>query len=155
MKKLILASVLLANSQMVLATNWVDAYASSKEHKEKTYVDYNSIQGYYFNSYDKTNYYVTAWVRKEYPVAQTLNNGKLYREEKSYWYVDCLNKKINVGESVYHTSTGKFVGSHKGYVSTYSSDNWGRIVPDSVGQAVANTICFYYYIKNNSNFKSD
>lgn len=148
MKKLILAGILLANSQMVLATNWVDTYASSKEHKEKNYVDYDSIQGYYFNSYDKTNYYVTAWVKHKYPVAQTLNNGKLYREETAYLYVDCLNKKISVGESVYHTSTGKLVGSQKGYVSTYSSDNWNRITPDTVGYGISVAICTYYQVKS-------
>lgn len=152
MKKFILASLILASSQMAVAVYWINAYAGSAEHKETTYIDLDSIQGFYFNSYDKNGYYVTAWVKKVYPTAQKLNNGKLYREEKSYWYVDCLNHKFTVEEAIYHTSKGKFVGSQKDYISKYSSDNWSRIVPDSVGHTISNAICIVYDVKTNPNY---
>lgn len=152
MKKLILASLILASSQMAMAVNWINAYSSSAEGNETTYIDFDSIQGYHFNNYDKTNYYVTSWVKKVYPTAQKLNNGKLYREEKSYWYVDCLNKKIILEESIYYTSTGKFVGNQKDYISKYSSDNWHRVAPDSVGHTISNVICIGYYVKTNPNY---
>lgn len=152
MKKLILVGLILVSSQMAVAVNWVNAYASSVDGNETTYVDLDSIQGFYFNSYDKSGYYVTAWVKKIYPTAQKLHNGKLYREEKSFWYVDCLNNKFNIEEAIYHTSTGRFVDSQKVYISKYSSDNWDRISPDSIGHSISNAICIGYNIKTNPNY---
>lgn len=147
MKKLILSSLLLASNQMAMAANWIPSQSSSTEHKETTHIDWDSIKGYYFNSYDKNNYYVNAWVKKNYPTAQKLTNGKLYREEKSFWYVDCLNQKMQISEAHFHTSTGKYVGSQSSYVYNYSSDNWIRIVPGSVGEMIAIDICQYYNFK--------
>lgn len=152
MKKLMLAGLILASSQMAMAVNWINAYSSSVEGNETTYVDFDSIQRFYFNSYDKTNYYVTAWVKKEYPTAQKLNNGKSYRQEKTYWYVDCLSHKYAIEQAVYHTSAGKLVDTQKDYVSTHSSGNWLRVVPDSVGHTISNAICIGYNVKTNPNY---
>lgn len=146
-QKFLFSLSLVMLSQSVIATNWVFSPASSTDSKETTYIDYDSITGYFFNNYDKTNFYVTAWVRKDYPTAQKLNNGKLFHQEKSFWYVDCLNSKIDVGDTIWQMNNGKLVGSSKGYVMTYSSDNWQRVVPDSIGQATAQSICSYYNIK--------
>lgn len=146
-QKLFFVLSLMLVSQFTSATNWLLSPASSIEYKETTYIDYDSVAGYFFNGYDKTNFYVTAWVRKDYPTAQKLNNGKLFRQEKSFWYVDCLNSKINVGDTIWQMNNGKLVGSSKGYVMTYSSDSWQRVVPDSIGQATAQSICSYYNIK--------
>ena len=137
MKKLILLSLLLASNQMAMAANWIPSQSSSVQHKETTHIDWDSIKGYYFNSYDKNNY----------STAQKLTNGKLYREEKSFWYVDCLNQKMQISESHFHTSTGEYVGSQTDYISNYSSSNWNRIVPGSVGETIATDICLYYNFK--------
>ena len=64
MKKLILLSLLLASNQMAIAANWIPSQSSSVQHKETTHIDWDSIKGYYFNSYDKNNYYVNAWVKR-------------------------------------------------------------------------------------------
>lgn len=147
MKKLILVGLFLTNSHIAISATWVPSQSSSVEHKETTHIDWDSIKGYYFNSYDKNSYYVNAWVKKNYPTAQKLTNSKLYREEKSFWHVDCLNQKMQISEVHFHTSTGKYVGSQNNYVSNYSSSNWNRIVPSSVGEMTAMDICQYYNFK--------
>lgn len=52
MKKLILASILLVSSQVAMAVNWVNSNVNSVIHNETNYIDFDSIQGYYFNGYD-------------------------------------------------------------------------------------------------------
>lgn len=92
MKKLILAGLILASGQMAMAANWVPTGVSSNINKETIEIDFDSISAYYFNSYDKSSYYVTAWIKMNYPTAQKLKDGKLYRQTKELWYVDCLGK---------------------------------------------------------------
>lgn len=149
MKKLILASLLLVNSPIVIAlpTYWIDINVSSIDYKEKTSIDYTNLNGYYFNNYDKNQYYVTTWVQIDYPIAKKLANGKLYRNEKSFWYVDCNNEKIAIGETAFYTSKGSFVGQSNNYVTTYSSSNWQRAIPNSVGHGIGDAICTYYQLK--------
>lgn len=93
MKKFILAGLLLASGQMALAANWMSTGVSSNG-KETYEVDYDSISAYHFNSYDKNSYYVTAWVKLDYPTAQKLKDGRLYRQAKGLLYVDCLGKRV-------------------------------------------------------------
>lgn len=117
MKKFILASLLLASGQMALAANWVSTGISSDVLKETIEVDYDSISAYHFNSYDKDSYYVTAWVKTDFPTAQELSTGKLFRQAKSLWYVDCLGKRVTWGDTVYYGSNGDVVGSIKKVMS--------------------------------------
>lgn len=142
-------TLLLASSQVVMALPplWIDINVTSIEGKEKTSIDYNNLNAYYFNSYDKNKYFVTAWVQQDYPVAQKLRNGKLYRNVKAFWYVDCNNEKIITGEMAFYTSAGKFVDRFDNYVSTYSSDNWQRAIPDSIGHGIGDAICTHYQLK--------
>lgn len=151
MKKFILASLLLASGQMALAANWVSTGISSDVRKETIEVDYDSISAYHFNSYDKDSYYVTAWVKKDFPTAQKLSTGKLYRQEKVLWYVDCLGKRVTWwGDTVYYGSNGNVVDSGRNYVNTHSSSNWDRVVPDTVGEYVSEFICGVYDTKSKS-----
>lgn len=153
MKKLILASVILASSQMAMAANWVPTGVSSNIDKETIEIDFDSISAYYFNSYDKSSYYVTAWIKMNYPTAQKLKDGKLYRQTKELWYVDCLGKRITWGDMAGYTSNGNLVWSDQNsYVSTYSSSNWNRVIPDTVGDGLAKFICLAYDIKTNPNY---
>lgn len=117
MKKFILAGLLLASGQMALAANWVSTGISSDVLKETIEVDYDSISAYHFNSYDKDSYYVTAWVKTDFPTAQELSTGKLFRQAKSLWYVDCLGKRVTWGDTVYYGSNGDVVGSIKKVMS--------------------------------------
>lgn len=152
MKKLALLALVVMMSSSALAVNWVDILVSSTENNEKTSVDLDSVQGYYFNGYNKDKYYVMAWVRREYPTVQKLRDGRSYQESKELWYVDCNTKKFKIGDVATYTKGGaKLVWSGKGYVSTYSSDGWDRVIPDSVGDGISQNICLAYQVKNTAN----
>lgn len=151
MKKFILASLLLASGQMALAANWVSTGISSKSDKETIEVDYDSISAYRFDGYGQSQYYVTAWVKADYPTAQKLKDGRLYRQAKGLLYVDCLGKRVTWGDTVFYGSNGDVVGSiKKSYVNTYSSSNWNRMVPDTIGEDVSKFICGVYDTKSKS-----
>lgn len=153
MKKLVLASVILASGQMAMAANWVNTGVSSKIDNEINYIDFDSVSGYYFNNYDKTNYYVTAWIKTDYPTAQKLKDGRSYRQMKKLWYVDCLAEKITTGDVAVYSSNGNLVWSNQNsYISTYSSSNWDRVIPDTVGDGLAKFICLAYGIKTNPSY---
>lgn len=153
MKKLILAGLILASSQMAMAANWVPTGVNSNINKETIEIDFDSISAYYFNSYDKSSYYVTAWIKINYPTDQKLKDGKLYRQTKELSYVDCLGKRITRGDVAVYTSNGNLVWSDQNsYVSTYSSSNWDRVIPDTVGDGLAKFICLAYDIKTNPNY---
>ncbi|EGE22147.1 hypothetical protein C0134_05425 [Moraxella catarrhalis] len=152
MKKFILAGLLLASGQMALGANWMSTGVSSNG-KETYEVDYDSISAYHFNSYDKNSYYVTAWVKLDYPTAQKLKDGRLYRQAKGLLYVDCLGKRVTWGDTVFYDSKGNVVDSGRNYVNTYSSSNWNRMVPDTIGEDVSKFICGVYDAKSKSQTK--
>lgn len=145
MKKWLVCSLmLLCNS--LYAVNWQDIGASSQENKEKTYIDIHSIRAHNF-AYDyhgNQGYYLTAWIKKQYPTAQKLSNGKLYRETKEFYYFDCIRQKMNFVEGYFYTSKGALVDSVKGFGSTYDSEPWNRIVPGSVGEVMLFSACLLY-----------
>lgn len=149
MKKLVLASLILASGQMAVGANWVPTGVSSNVNKETIEIDFESISAYYFNSYDKSSYYVTAWIKMNYPTAQKLKDGRLYRQTKELWYVDCLGKRITRGDVAVYTSNGNLVWSNQNsYVSTYSSSNWDKVIPDTVGDGLSKAICNFYDFKS-------
>lgn len=148
MKKFILASLILASSQVAMAANWVNSYASSIEDKETTYIDFDSIQGYYFNNYDKTNYYVTAWVKSIFNSDKILvNHGGKYRKRVDLWYIDCINKKATQSDMIFYNNSGKLIFNGSMPVDTYSSSHWNKIVPGSIGEQLAKEICSIYPFK--------
>ena len=154
MKKFILASLLLVSGQMALGANWVSTGVSSDVHKETNQVDYDSISAYHFNSYDKDSYYVTAWLKKDYPTAQKLGNGRLYRQIKGLMYVDCLGKRVSWGDVAVYNSNGNLVDSYQNsYINTHSSSNWNRVIPDTIGDGLSKFICLAYDVKSKSQTK--
>ncbi|OBX84032.1 surface-adhesin E family protein [Moraxella nonliquefaciens] len=148
MKKLILLGLLLSSSQVAMAVNWVNTGVTG-EQKQIIWIDIDSISGYYFNNYDKNNYYVTAWLKFDYPTSQKLRDGRSYHQVKELWYFDCLAGKSNYGDVVFYASNGNLVVSGKNnHLSTYSSSNWDRIVPDTVADGLSKTTCNFYNIKS-------
>lgn len=148
MKKLILAGLILTSSQMAMAVNWIDTGIIGGEDKGKNYIDWDTLHGNYFNNYNKNSYYVTAWVKTNYPVAQKLRDGRLYKERRELWYIDCQNRKTITGDAaVYNASKLVFSASH--YVPVFSSDNWNKVIPDTVGEGLMKSICDFYSLKSN------
>lgn len=142
--KAILFSCVLIASQSAMSANWLDTFASSKVKQEKNFLDLASVKAYNLSyGSDKSNYYVTAWIKSNYNTPQKLNNGKFYREVKTLYYFDCTNKKMATGEMIFYTSYGSVVGSQKSYVTTYSTDNWEQVIPDTVGDGLLKSACWF------------
>ncbi|MFC0820058.1 surface-adhesin E family protein [Moraxella marmotae] len=141
----LLAAAAITTTLPAQAAEWVKIDASSTEHKETHYADYDSLQQHSFG-YGGGNYY-TIWLKTTYPKAQKLADGKLYREIKQYHYIDCQNKRFNFDAVYYYTSTGNRVDSGNWYASTGSSSDWQRAIPDSVGEAMVNGVCKLANIK--------
>lgn len=81
MKKLILLGLLLSSSQVAMAVNWVNTGVTG-EQKQIIWIDIDSISGYYFNNYDKNNYYVTAWLKFDYPIFSKTKRRSLISSSK-------------------------------------------------------------------------
>lgn len=148
MKKLVLASLFLAVSQMAVAVNWVNANANSVANNETNYIDFDSIQGYYFNNSDKVNYYITAWVKAVYPKLQTLEeSGNKYKESVHLYYIDCNRNKVFNSEVHFYNASGIAVNGAKRHINTYSSDSWDKIIPGTVNYYLTKNICSMYQSK--------
>ncbi|MFB6348466.1 surface-adhesin E family protein [Moraxella sp. ZJ142] len=141
----LLAAATITATLPAQAAEWVEIDASGVVDKETRYADYDSLQQHSFG-YGSGNYY-TIWLKTTYPKAQKLADGKLYREAKSYYYIDCQNKRLISDAVHYYTSTGNTVDSVSQYVSTSSSSNWSRAIPDSVGDGIVNSVCKLANIK--------
>lgn len=111
---------------------------STSSNNETHYVDYDSLKRHSFTSGGR---YYTAWIKVTYPSAQKTYDGKLYRELKAFEYFDCSNQKLNSDAEYYYTSTGQTVDSATQTVSTTSSANWRRVIPDSIGAATLDSVC--------------
>ncbi|OAV24882.1 surface-adhesin E family protein [Moraxella catarrhalis] len=111
---------------------------STSSNNETVYVDYDSLKRHSFTSGGR---YYTAWTKWTYPSAQKTSDGKLYRELKAFQYFDCSNQKGDFDALYYYTSTGQPVDSATWTVSTTSSANWKRIVPDTVGATKLDSVC--------------
>lgn len=120
------------------AADWRFIPAGSKALNENIYVDYDSLKRHSFTGGGR---YYTAWIKVTYPSAQKLPNGKLYRELKAFEYFDCSNQKLNSDAEYYYTSTGQLVDSATWTVSTTSSATWQRMIPDTVGETLLDSVC--------------
>lgn len=62
-------------------------------------------------------------------------------------------KGVTWGDTVFYDSKGKVVDSGRNYVNTYSSSNWNRMVPDTIGEGVSQFICSAHDVKSKSQTK--
>lgn len=65
MKKLILAGLILASSQMVMAVNWVDTGVINQINGSRSYIDVDSVKIHRFDGSNKK--YITFWHKKNLP----------------------------------------------------------------------------------------
>lgn len=146
MKKLMLASLILASSQMAMAVNWVPLQYANV-YKDNYYIDFDSVRGNYFNIHDKSNFYVTAWTKTVYSEYLTFPNGKQYNRLVALEYIDCIRDRATISEIHRYSISGNSVGSTKTDINIQSSDSWDKIIPDTAGYALAKEICSIYQFK--------
>ncbi len=145
MKKLMLASVILASGQMTMAANWV--LSSSNVINQTVYIDFDSIKGHYFDNGSKSKYYVTAWQRKLYHKNQRGSDGSYYNLDQALWYIDCIDKKWQIGDVAYYKDSNVVWSGKDSYFSTYSSSNWNEAIPDTVAEQMIKEVCALYQLK--------
>lgn len=125
------------------AVNWVEL-GKAKDNSHTISIDTDSIRSHQFSSYNSRSY-LSVWVKNDFTTAQKANNGKLHRQTKLLYYIDCDNKKWELKEFHDYTSTGSVVNSGKdNYLTTYSSDSWRSAIPDSIAERIVAIACNYY-----------
>ncbi|STZ01530.1 Uncharacterised protein [Moraxella lacunata] len=135
MKKLLIATLIALSPLSVHATNWVDIGSTSNF---IYHIDRDSIQTHYFTG---GGTYITAWVKRDYHQAQELSNGKKYWQTRAFSYYDCVARKSDFDYVIYYDKQSNSVDSFKRYVSTHSSKDWTRAVPDTVGEGKLDYAC--------------
>lgn len=145
MKKLMLAGLILASSQYALSATWVPSQSNTLG--SVVHIDFDSIKGHYFDNGSRSQYYVTAWQRKIYDANQRISNGMLYNSDKALWYIDCINKKWQIGDVVYYKNSNAVWSGKDSYFSTHSSDNWNKEIPDTVAEQMIKEVCSLYQLK--------
>ncbi len=82
------------------------------------------------------------WLRLE-PITQLNSGGILLDENYSYklllWHIDCLNRELAAESSVEYDTNGKLVKNY--HFDPSSSYTKATVVPDSMGDVVANHLC--------------
>lgn len=141
MKKLMLASLIFASSQMAIAANWVNVGISSKADNETTYIDLDTFGSVTINN----NIYVSAWIKQDYPRIQKLPDGRVFSSEVTLNYFDCNHRKSIIVEQ-YRYYNGAAIWSAKTHKSLSSSRNWNSAIPNSIGGALLDEVCTSYYI---------
>lgn len=141
MKKLMLASLILASSQMARAVNWVDTGVINQVNGSRSFVDVDSVKVYKFSQ--SKGKYITFWHKKIYPNMQFWN-GKSYIDVTKFMYYDCQNRKYNFDDLIHFDVNG--IPSHqaKAFVGIGSSNTWYNSPPNSVGDLELTQICNYF-----------
>lgn len=139
MKKLLAVALATVMTQQAMATNWYFLGENSLGNKD--YIDLDSIQADYLANGTPV---MTAWTQTEYKQAQDAGNGKKFWSAKSFKYFDCHARKLTSEYIVGYDKQDRAVASENNpYFSRYSSANWQRVVPDTVSEALLNTVCLF------------
>ncbi len=151
MKKLILASLLLASSQMAMAVNWFEN-PSNPENPQKLFIDLDSIQKHQFGH--SQDFYITAWVKVIHPNNRVASNGQIYNTLTILSYFDCKNRKIADEEFIgYYNDNRNAVSYEKYNINKYSSASWTNVVPNTMGEALFYMGCDAYEIGTKHGFQ--
>lgn len=127
--------------------NWYSLGKSDDGSKELS-IDLDSIRRHDNGSFQ----YLSVWTKWDLITAQKPSDGNLDRQLRGlhYYFIDCNNQKWQLAEAIGYDSQGGLIESYDfqnpGLVSTYSSTNWGNTIPETVGDVIAATAC--YYINN-------
>lgn len=138
MKKLLAFALATMMTQQALAVNWVQV---SESGGDKHYIDLDSIQA---DTLANGTPVMTAWIQTEYKQAQDAGGGKKYWSSKYFDYFDCRARKSVIEYFAIYDKQGRVVASgNNPAFSRYSSANWQRVILDSVGETLLNTVCAY------------
>ncbi len=138
MKKLLVVVLTTVMTQQAMAAIWFELGENTTG---KLYIDLDSIQAVYLVNGAPV---MTAWTQTEYKQAQVASNGKKYWSTTSFRYFDCRARKSAIEYiAIYDKQGGVVVSGNNPDFSRYSSANWQRVVPDSVGEIELNTVCAY------------
>ncbi len=138
MKKLLILALATLITQQAVATNW---FLLNEDDINKDYIDLDSIQADYLTNDTPV---MTAWSQTEYKQAQDIGNGKKIWSSKNFIYFDCRARKSDTEYLAGYDKQGKVVASGNiPSFSRYSSINWERVIPDSLGEIELNTVCAY------------
>lgn len=139
MKKLLVVALATMMTQQAMAVNWV--LVSESTDGNKFYIDFDSVQADYLTNGAPV---MTAWTQTEFKQAQDLGGGKKYWSAKDFEYFDCHARRSDTEFGVAYDKQGRAVWSGNNHAfSRYSSANWKRVIPDSSGETVLNTVCAY------------
>lgn len=142
MKKLVLASLILASSQMAVAVNWVEN--PSNVGNGTMFIDIDSIKKHYFPN--NKGFYLTAWIRNVSPIVKYVD-GKPYNIKHIFMYIDCNNEKSSFEEIVGYYNNNINPVAHERYnVIKHSSDSWSRFPPTTLGAEEIKAVCNAYQI---------
>lgn len=159
MKKLILASILLASSQVAMAVNWVyigqnnKTVLNIKQNGEVTYgisdvyIDKDSIL---IKKTADGRPYISAWENTRYRTPFIATGQNIY-QFKQIIYFDCNNKNWDSGyisaydmneNTIIHNNNWDFIiNNTKKLDDNFIPNNWRRVIPDTQMEKTFNTIC--------------
>jgi hypothetical protein len=82
------------------------------------------------------------WIRETFPTLQNLTPTSekklLYKSTIGRWSVDCADRRYRVLQGIYYSATGLVVHS---YEQTEQESTWSTVIPESVGEAVVDSVC--------------
>lgn len=144
MKKLVLASLFLAVSQMTMAVNWFEN-PSNPQNPQKLFIDLDSVQKHQFSN--SRDYYITAWVKVIHPNNRVAYNGQVYNTLSIFSYFDCKNRKMADEIFLGYYGNNRNVVSYEKYnINKNSSENWTKVAPNTMGEALFHMGCDAYEI---------
>lgn len=161
MKKLILASILLASSQVAMAVNWVyigqnnRSFLGTNQNREMvygtshSYIDKDSVL---IKKIPNGSPYISVWINTRYPKPFLGIQG--YEMEayqfKSLIYFDCNNRSVATGYMSAYDKNGHLitpnsldfiVRNNNLLKSDFVPNDWKKVVPDTITERKLNTVC--------------
>ncbi|VEG12635.1 surface-adhesin E family protein [Moraxella cuniculi] len=122
------------------AVNWLKT-GKTADGSRRASIDTDSIR---YHGGLSSFRYLSVWIKWDYAAAQKTSAGKLYRQSKVFYYIDCGGKKLEFVQGMDYTSKGNVVDSfNRNYISTLSSDSWNATAPETIGESIVDETCYY------------
>jgi hypothetical protein len=125
MKKSIftIGALLLATSSY--ASNWVSIV---DDPTEEVFVDMQSMRS-------DGKGIVRAWLKMEFRQPEKIANGNIANSKVVKWTLNCKSYQFAGAAGAFYDAEGKSIGSWNAPIK------YNEIIPDSIGDSIANTLC--------------